>query len=182
MQKKSFKIIPDIREIQNPKFDYKEIILETAVFDDIEQLRIWKNENRQYFFNKNIISSKDQAKWFNNFLKKEDDYIFMVKYGDSSIGCIGFRLLSGVIDIYNVILGDKQYMSKGIMSFVLTLMCSFIFDNYKNDKTVRVLLDNPARKWYKKNNFFEVCEKEDHVFMKLDAGKFKYLKYNIKTN
>ena len=182
MPKKSFKIISDPQVPEHFKFQHKNLILETVCIDDLEQLRAWKNENRQYFFNKNVISRDDQAKWFNDFSKREDDYIFMVKYGNLNIGCIGFRLLSDIVDVYNVIIGNKQYLSKGIMSFVLALMCSFIFDNYKNDITVRVLLDNPARKWYVKNNFFEICEKEDHVFMKLDVGKFKYLKYNVRAN
>ena len=185
MPKKSFKIIPDPKapqELEYAKFQYKDLILETAGIGDIEELRVWKNENRQYFFNKNIISAKDQEKWFDDFLITEDDYIFMIKYGDLNIGCIGFRLLSGVVDVYNVILGNRQYLSQGIMSFALTLMCSFILDNYKNDITVRVLIDNPARKWYEKNNFLEICEKEDHVFLKLKTGKFKYLKYNVKKN
>lgn len=182
MSKKSFKIIPGPQDLGYTKFQSKDLILETAGVDDIEKLRLWKNENRQYFFNKYIISESDQAKWFNDFLMIEDDYIFIIKYGGVGIGCIGFRMLNGVIDVYNVIIGDKQYLSKGIMSFALVLMCSFILDNYNNDITVRVLLDNPAREWYVKNNFLEICKKEDHVFMKHQSGKFKYLKYNVKTN
>ena len=185
MPKKTFKLIPDPQGPQEAvyaEFQYKDLILETAGIGDIEQLRVWKNENRQYFFNKNIISGNEQAKWFDDFLITEDDYIFMIKCGDLSIGCIGFRLLNGVMDVYNVILGNRQYLSKGIMSFALALMCSFILDNYDNDITVRVLLDNPARKWYEKNGFLKICKKEDHVFMKLETGKFKYLKYNVKTN
>ena len=144
------------------------IALKPINLKDIELLRKWKNENRMYFFNKNIISSGEQVKWFEDFLKRENDYMFIIEFDGLNVGCIGFRLIDDVIDIYNVIIGDKRFLSKDIMRSAFALMYNFIINKYKNDITVKVLINNPARKWYEKNNFFIVYEKEDYVFMKLN--------------
>ncbi len=181
MVKDKFKIIPSIDGLKSFGIKPGTISLRTADFDDIELLRNWKNNRRQYFFNKSVITRDEQEKWFRNFLKKEDDYIFIVNYLEAKAGCIGFRLFEKDIDIYNVILGEKKFSSMGIMSFSLILMCSYIADNYEKNITVRVLSDNPAIRWYEKNGFVLKEKRDDHVYMKLDAGKISYINYNIEN-
>ena len=48
---------------------------------DIELLQKWKNDNRQYFFFQNIINSNQQLKWYRNFSKRENDFMFVVELG-----------------------------------------------------------------------------------------------------
>ena len=155
------------------------LILKAVTYEDIEILRRWKNENRQCFFYQDHISEKQQYSWFTDFSKRKDDFIFILKFIETNIGCIGFRLLDDVIDIYNVIIGDKNFLSKGFMSIALQTLCSFIKDCYPNEITVRVLRNNPAIAWYEKNYFKTCYVKEDHIGMKLDTERFRYIKYKI---
>ena len=181
--KKNFKIIPKITDSQYYKYKKNNFFLETISLQHIEMLRKWKNKHRQYFFLKEIISKESQFNWFKDYQKRIDDFIFVVNYNGLKIGCIGFRIIDDVVDIYNVILANKKFSKKGIMSFCLSLLCSYLFDYYftkfKYSITVRVLIDNSARSWYEKNHFIEIKEKEDHVLMKLDISKLKYIDYEI---
>jgi ribosomal protein S18 acetylase RimI-like enzyme len=148
--------------IIQPEQEQNKCWIRLAEFYDIELLRKWKNKNRKYFFYKQIITKKQQLKWFKDYSDRIDDYIFIVMYGDLRVGCIGFRLIDDVIDIYNVILGDIHFKSKGIMSQALNLMYGFMPDK---DITVKILTDNPAIKWYEKNGFFKINENKDYILM-----------------
>jgi RimJ/RimL family protein N-acetyltransferase len=153
MAKEHFKIIPVKKILENTASHFNNVSLDTISSSDLDNLRNWKNAHRKYFFLKSIITKKMQLQWFEEFKQRDDDYMFILNYEENKIGCIGYRLLDGLVDIYNVILGNKSFASKGLMSFAIKLLCSYILDNYKSDITVRVLLDNPARKWYEKNGF-----------------------------
>jgi len=147
--------------------------------EDIELIRKWRNENRQYFFYKEVIKPEQQIDWFKSYQNKEKENIFIVEYDGIKIGCIGFRFMNNSVDVYNVILGNKKYGGRGIMGRALRLMCSFIVDNYRNGITLMVLPDNnKARLWYASNGFEQTGIKEEYIAMKLNINKFKYLKYN----
>jgi RimJ/RimL family protein N-acetyltransferase len=129
------------------------VILRSIVQSDIEDLRIWKNDHRKYFFYQELIDSEQQKKWFSQYQKRKNDFMFMIQFKNCYVGCMGFRLLNNYADIYNVILGRKEYLGKHIMSHALQMMISFILDKYSNNVTAKVLVTNPAFKWYQKNNF-----------------------------
>ena len=112
------------------KFENGNIILSSITKNDIELLREWKNKNKKSFFYQKNITEAQQKKWFNNYLRQEEDYIFMITYKREKIGCIGFRLVDGVIDLYNIILGYKKYGGIGLMSEALKLICSYVLDKY----------------------------------------------------
>jgi len=81
-----------------------------------------------------------------------------------------------------VILGNKEYGGRSIMSKALRLLCSYIMDNYNKEITLKVLSENKAILWYIKNGFMETSKEDSHILMKLNINKFKYLKYNIEVN
>lgn len=137
---------------------------------DLEFLREWKNQNREWFNYKDLISSGAQALWFNAYEKRPDDHMFIVKVENTAIGCMGFRLESGALDIYNVILGNREMGAKGYMGKALALMCAFIREQYGDLRIgLRVLKENPAVRWYKRNGFIEVGEAGDCFLLQLDC-------------
>jgi RimJ/RimL family protein N-acetyltransferase len=156
------------------------IILRTAEKRDLELLRLWKNDNRNCFFYKNMITQEQQLEWFKSYLKRQNDYIIIIKFKQKLIGCLGFRLLkNNNIDIYNVILGKQKFGGKGIMSIALKLLCNYLITNYHEEISLKVLSDNPnAINWYKKNGFVELYNKEDYTLMKLDTVKINHPQYN----
>jgi RimJ/RimL family protein N-acetyltransferase len=160
-----------------------DITLKSIGTEDIELLRNWKNQNRKYFFYKDVISPSQQREWFNSYVNNEKENIFIVEYEGNRVGCMGFRLMDDVIDVYNVICGNKNFGGRGIMGRALRLMCSYIIDNHDREITLMVLLDNKkAIDWYVKNGFEETERKEDYIYMKLNINKFNHLIYNLENN
>jgi hypothetical protein len=165
-------------EIASPDSD---IALESAGHEDIGLLRDWKNANRGYFFYNKIITPGQQEDWFRDYMQRQDDYIFMVVHNGIKIGCMGFRLTGGRIDIYNVILGQEEFGKKGLMSIALKLMCSYLIDSFDKEIGLKVLKKNLARRWYGKNGFSEEYGEDEYIYMKLDINKFSHMKYNFKN-
>jgi len=137
--------------LTNP--DGNGIVLQSIHESNIDQIRVWKNANREYFFHKDLISFEQQKRWFSDFSSRLNDVMFIVNYKGQNVGCMGFRLLNNKIDIYNVILGEKVHERKGIMSRSLRMMLEYIDNRYNQDISAKVLPTNPSVRWYKKNGF-----------------------------
>jgi len=162
--------------------DEGDLALRAIEKEDIELIRKWRNENRQYFFYKEIIKPRQQIEWFQSYFNNEKENIFVIKFKGVRVGCIGFRFMNNSIDIYNVILGDKKFGGRGIMGRALRLMCSYIVDIYHDEIILMVLLKNKARLLYTRVGFDEIGREKDYITMKLTINKFKYLKYNLEVN
>jgi RimJ/RimL family protein N-acetyltransferase len=148
--------------------------LRSIVEDDLETLRLWKNAHRQFFFFQEVIVPEQQRFWFQQFRTREHDYMFMVRYRTVDIGCMGFRLLDGKIDIYNVILGRKEHANRGIMSMAMCLMNGFAALKFTEEITARVLRTNPALAWYLKNGFELVETFETYYLVRLTDRVCRY--------
>ena len=98
--------------------------------------------------------------------------MFVVIDADQAIGCMGFRVVEGVVDIYNVIRGNPGIGKRGSMGQAIRLMCSFILSQSLVDIIVQVLLSNPAIAWYQKNGFDRHAEHQNYVEMKLNLLHF----------
>jgi ribosomal protein S18 acetylase RimI-like enzyme len=152
---------------------------------DLEALRIWKNRDRSSFFFKGIIEPEQQARWYAGFCARPDDFMFMVEAprtpAPQAFGCMGFRLVGNVVDVYNVIRGVELRGRDTRMGDALVLMCSYAM-TFARDITLRVLRDNPAVGWYERFFFVRVEEHPDHYFMRLDAGRFVPVRYRLEAS
>jgi RimJ/RimL family protein N-acetyltransferase len=141
--------------------------MRTIGADDIELLRGWKNAHRQFFFYKEIITPEQQQAWYRRWSQEPDDHMFVVEVENRSAGCIGTRLFQDTADVYNVILGDKQFGGKGIMSEALWATVAFSQFLYQRlPVCVRVLQTNPAIGWYERNGFTRIAANDEFVTMK----------------
>ncbi len=141
------------------------VSLRLITIDNLENLRQWKNDHREFFFFKGEITSEQQREWFDKYQERPNDYMFIVLADNIEIGCIGIRLIDGIWDLYNVILALTEYGGKGLMS--RALMDIVHFANLQNfvSITSKVLKKNPAVSWYRKNGFVIISEKEDYYNM-----------------
>ncbi len=140
--------------------------LRTIVREDIELLREWKNQHRQFFFHKGNITEKEQSEWYERWSQFDDDHLFMIISGSERVGCIGTRFYNKTSDIYNVILGAKEYGGKGVMADALYATIAISqFLRPAAAVCVRVLRENPAVGWYKRNGFVEVTANVEFVTM-----------------
>ncbi len=147
--------------------------LRAVTKDDCEHLRTWKNANRFSFFFQDLITPQQQSEWFEKYVSRSDDYMFIATRGALPLGCMGFRMLSGKADVYNVILGRAEMGGKGWMGQALQLMCSFIRSRHTGEVALKVLRGNPAVAWYRANGFVETAAREDHFELTLDLGGFQ---------
>lgn len=144
--------------------------IKTLNDNEIETLRVWKNNNKKYFFRKEDIEPFEQEKWYEDVKKNPNDHMFVIYCDTDPIGCMGMRLYYESIDLYNIILGDDRHKGKHVMSgalCALVVLSSFFYPN--NPIIVRVLTSNPAIKWYEKNGFIITDTINDHVIMKFDS-------------
>ena len=131
---------------------------------DLDNLRKWKNDNREAFFFQKAISPKQQLEWFHEYQKRPDDFMFVVLADDLEVGCMGIRVIDKKWDVYNVIL-CRKYGVRGLMSKAIKEMINAALLHEEIPVTVKVLKGNSAVDWYKKNSFVIVSEHEDHYFM-----------------
>src|SRR5262245_6487589 len=98
--------------------------------------------------------------------------MFVVENAGERVGCMGFRMLDGAADVYNVIRGEGTSVPGGFMSHAFRLLCTFARATFSCAVVARVLKSNPAVGWYEKNLFAVVAEEEMHYLMRLDEARF----------
>ena len=116
------------------------LTIRSANENDLENLRQWKNEQREFFFYKDIITPEQQRAWFVKFQARNHDYMFIVDLNSKAIGCMGIRMLDEVWDIYNVILGLPDYGKKGYMGQALQAMLIYAQSVSQSPITLQVLI------------------------------------------
>ncbi len=144
---------------------------------DLEDLRSWKNANRQAFFFKEEITPAGQKAWFQGYLGRPHDYMFIVEAESLRAGCMGFRLKAETADCYNII-GAPEGRSKGLMTWAMKTMCSYILEEHALRIGCRVLKTNPAVGWYQKCGYVITAEQEDYYQMDLDQA-FQTVEYSV---
>lgn len=161
------------RQLILTSFQYPRVALRAIAESDLDNLRTWKNDHRQFFFFKGIISRQGQAQWFEGYRNREHDYMFIVVVDGRDVGCMGVRLLDNVCDIYNVILGIAEMGGQGHMSHAFSIMCSYGLLKYSAALTIKVLSDNPNTRWYKRNGFKDTATHEGWLELGLDWTVFR---------
>lgn len=131
----------------------------------LSKLRLWKNQNKNNFFHKDLITQEDQTKWYKLFKSRKNDYMFVITNNNSLVGCMGIRLINDEWDVYNVILGNLKYSKKGIMSIAFLKMIEYALSLKKTKISLKVLKNNPAIIWYKKQNFEIINSNENFHIM-----------------
>lgn len=154
------------------------VILRTIGPEDRDDLRSWKNANREAFFFKGLITAEGQKRWFEGYLSRPEDFMFIVETSGQKNGCMGFRLIEGAADCYNII-GAPQGRGKGALGQGMRLMCSFITAEHARRVGCRVLRDNPAVSWYQKCGYRIAGQEPDYYKMELDAAVFKPCAYQV---
>lgn len=120
---------------------------------DQDLLRAWRNGHAHRFFHHYPITAKSQQDWFEGYLGRPDDFLFMVMAGEQAVGCIGLRLREGEWDLYNIIRGVGSRESVGFMSQALAAVIAFARGRRPAPVRADVLTDNPALAWYLRNGF-----------------------------
>lgn len=159
---------------------HPDLQLRSIAEGDIENLRNWKNVNKHSFFLNQDISPEQQQKWYDSFLQRENDHMFVVEQlaGEEwqAIGCMGFRKLDdeGCVDAYNIIRSKKIEPATFTMSEAFSTMLAYAAGMYPGfPLQVKVLSNNPAVAWYKKNAFTIIDTVNNYYLMELNKDSLK---------
>ena len=124
------------------------IVLRPINHNDLEWIRLLRNRNRKYFFDRRIIAIEQQKKWY----QKLDYPFFIIECDGNPAGTIGLRKLHGVHEIHNVLI-DEQFRRKGILKYAI----GWLIKQYGAPMYIDVLNKNKsAVNAYKKIGFLPV--------------------------
>jgi ribosomal protein S18 acetylase RimI-like enzyme len=147
-------MILDKSQIQIFVTGIAELELRAAREHNLENLRQWKNQNKQFFFHQEDITPEQQKSWWEAFMERPLDLVFMTVFEGNEIGCMGIRWLDGYWDIYNVILGNSLYRKHGLMGRAFDSLLNYALSVRQAPVQLQVLKHNPAVGWYQKHGFF----------------------------
>lgn len=148
-----------------------EIILKPLEKEDIEKLRILRNNLSIYFISQKQISKKEQQQWYNAYLKKDDDIMFKVVLADEDNEFVGAVALYDInrekkcAEFGRIIVDNKKVTGIGVN--IVQAICRFGYDMLGLEKIVcDVLKDNKrAIHIYEKVGFETVREDGRLVYM-----------------
>jgi RimJ/RimL family protein N-acetyltransferase len=150
-----------------------ELVLRSAGEADLEHLRKWKNEQKQFFFYQEEITHNQQDQWYEGYLKRPNDIILMTEYEQQIFGCMGIRWQENHWDIYNVILGFRKFGGRGLMGNAFSAMLDFAVAYKASPISLQVLKKNPAVQWYQKQGFEITETRESFFLMMFNANQTK---------
>ena len=143
---------------------YDKIILEPLKKENIEDLRLLRNkkENRESFIYQKEISKKEQEKWFDKYLEKETDIMFIayLKENKRPIGYVALydiNVEEKTCEFGRIIVDKSKVLEKGIGAQITKCCCDIGFEKLgMNMIYLEVFSDNiPALKTYLKVGFIE---------------------------
>ena len=144
--------------------------IELVDFSDNENtyklLYKWCREKFVYeWFEQRVLSYEEIVNKYKNKLKEGKQKLFIIKCDDNPIGLIQLykyddELFDEIKEYnniyeYDIFIGERNYLYKGIGSEVINILNKYIYDNYLADSIVlRPFKRNEnAIKCYLKNNF-----------------------------
>lgn len=137
--------------------------------EEIQRIRKWRNENREYFIDQEYISKKAQERWFKSYKKQGTKIVFVIYAYDRPIGTVSVDNKPneyGDIEIGNVLIGEKADRGHGLMQGTFKQLSSI----YTGKKFyLRVLRNNlKAISSYLKFGFKQVAETKDILILSYD--------------
>lgn len=119
---------------------------------DCYQLVEWRNQNRDYFLDSAEITLAEHLRWYEGYLYRPKDQMYIVEVSSRSVGTIGVQLVGTKdFEIQRVMLGDKGLARAGVMSEALAGIFEAYGQGWYSLEVLRVNLD--AQRFYAKNGF-----------------------------
>ena len=104
----------------NYALSYKRVLLRPLEEKDIEELRVLRNKNQQYFNSTAEITPEQQKAWFKRYLEKDDDCMFAVELVSKPgvfIGAVAFYDINweaGTAEGGRTVIDKERAPEKGI--------------------------------------------------------------------
>ncbi|KRE90233.1 hypothetical protein ASG89_07960 [Paenibacillus sp. Soil766] len=131
----------------------EDFMLRPLEFGDLEDLRKWRNTDtiRKWFVDQSLITSSQQANWYTNYLKKENDLFFIIVDLKISLRPVGACSLYNInyegkeAEFGRFMIGDPAARGIGLGQKTLEAICEFSREVLSlNSMYLEVLSDNKA--------------------------------------
>ncbi len=156
-------------------FEYWGLILKPLLYTDIENLRVLRNKERQYFASQNIITCEEQIEWYQAYLAKSDDIMFKIVKKESPEKFIGAIALynidwkEGICEFGRTLVNKELAPEKGVGLAATKAVCLFGFECLEMKKIRGEALKTNERilKVYARAGFSVVGENEKFYFLEV---------------
>jgi acyl carrier protein/RimJ/RimL family protein N-acetyltransferase len=146
---------------------------------DAERLRGWKNAHRGVFFHGEEITPEAQARWMEAHLARPHDTMFVIERAGTPVGCMGFRVLEGRVDVYNVILGHPELVEHGTMAAALRMLITYA-RTLCPEITAKIMSHNaPVVSFVGPLGFETTADRGDHYEIRLVPERFAPLAIEV---
>lgn len=150
---------------------YKNVMLRPLVHEDIENLRVWRNDRQATRFLRQIghITPEMQEKWFESYLRKQTELTFAIVETDMLYRIVGSVSLYDIADkqaeFGRIQVGDPNAHGRGIGKAATILTLAVAFERLKLERVyASVHRDNlAAYSSYMKVGFKVIGNRESEV-------------------
>lgn len=149
---------------------YKNVRIRPLEHEDIEKLRVWRNDKEKTKFLRDIgiITPQMQNRWFENYLKRSDEVIFAIEEIRELNRVVGslslYDFIDDIAEIGKIQIGDTQANGKGIGRVSLVMAMLIGFQKLGLNKIIASV--NPENVSAYKNDIkigFEICGQHDFM-------------------
>ena len=149
----------------------KKIFLKPLEKEDIEMLRVLRNQASKFFITQKLISKEQQQQWYKTYLEKQNDYMFKVVLCSNPDEFVGAVALYDIdeekrdAEFGRIVVDHKK--ARGIGKDIVNAICQFGYKELRLVKiTCTVFKDNEkAVRIYKEIGFEIVREKDGLLYM-----------------
>lgn len=164
------------------EIEYRHILLRPLEVRDIEELRVLRNQNQEFFLNGMHITSEQQKLWYEKYLEKSDDVMFAIELLNNPgvfVGAIALYDMdeaTKIAECGRTVIDKGKAAIKGIGTEVTAAVCQIGFTQLHIEKIVASILKSNERilKVDTRAGFVVVGETEDcfNIEMTPDTIRF----------
>ncbi|MCB9418927.1 MAG: GNAT family N-acetyltransferase [Ardenticatenaceae bacterium] len=138
---------------QVPFIGNDKITLKLLTLEDLPLTREWRNHNdiRRWFFHSDIISEAQHNRWFQNYLERDDDYVFVIYEIERLCRPVGQIALYNIdwlerrAEYGRLMIGDMKARGQGLARIATDLLLEFSFSTWElSEVYLEVFADNLA--------------------------------------
>lgn len=156
----------------NYSWETKRLILRPLGLEDIEKLRVLRNENRFFFLNSTLISIEQQKIWYESYLMKMNDIMFAVLWKGTFIGTVALYDIDwekGICEYGRTLIDKSITKEPGIGAEAVAAVCALGFEVLRFNKIIAHAWETNTRiaKVHQRVGFV-VGEKQDNGVLYLE--------------
>ena len=159
---------------------YDRVELKPLSEDKIEELRVLRNKERQWFVYHGEISKDQQVEWYHKYLKTQGDFMFEVyekKRPDVFIGAVALYDIDAeekTAEFGRIVIDTERTIERGLGYDTTCAACTIGFTllDLKNIYLDVIIQNKRARKLYEKVGFEALDERQGMLRMVLNNNNF----------